>query len=63
MFDCLFGWKITGNSNAQQSTIPPTIDEESANVTTGNGDATHQHAPMLQVSSKISYNIIQSTSK
>lgn len=39
----------TGNSNnTQQSTIPPTIDEESSAVPTGNGDAIH-HAPMLQV--------------
>ncbi|XP_055296336.1 1-phosphatidylinositol 4,5-bisphosphate phosphodiesterase classes I and II isoform X2 [Sitodiplosis mosellana] len=39
----------TGNSNntQQQSTIPATIDEESTNVPTGNGDAIH-HAPMLQ---------------
>lgn len=37
-----------GNSNTQQSAIPPTIDEESSNAPTGNGDAIH-HAPMLQV--------------
>lgn len=57
-----------GNSNTQPSSIPPTIDEESTNVTTGNGDAVH-HAPMLQVSntqradSIISFNLENVTSE
>lgn len=41
---------VTGNSSAQQTSIPQTIDEESPNVAaTGNGDAVAHHAPMLQV--------------
>lgn len=46
----LFQCDVTGNSSTQQSMVPPTIDEETPNVTTtGNGDAAAHHAPMLQV--------------
>lgn len=46
----LYQYDVTGNSSAQQTSIPQTIDEETPNAaTTGNGDAAAQHAPMLQV--------------
>ena len=35
-------------ASQHQAAIPPTIDEESTSVSTGNGDAIH-HAPLLQV--------------
>lgn len=48
---CFFELKLktyTANAQQTQSMIPLTIDEESAIIPTGNGDAIN-HAPMLQV--------------
>lgn len=49
-------YDVTGNSSAQQTSIPQTIDEETPSAAaTGNGDAAGAgaappaHAPMLQV--------------
>lgn len=44
----------TANAQQTQSQIPPTIDEESTNIPTGNGDAIN-HAPMLQVTICLSF--------
>ena len=43
-------FECKANTNSQAPTVqaPPKVEEEGANVSTGNGDVAH-HAPMLQV--------------